>query len=195
MMEDRLQRTDTVNKTQLRFDWIGLVALIIGIDGTISVLARLPLDGGRMLILRLLICFVICIVFIRRYDWKNIAAALLLVCAWFHPIRFIFHWWLNPLLFGLATTICLVLLIRITQRYPWKNYVTAFLILCTLLSARHTVISVLEVGNCGIEDRRWTIAYRCSITNTGYQQIEALPVGMTGYCYYCPWYEGILIPW
>lgn len=162
----------------------------MGIDLPIQLLAT-PEIGGILLVLPILACLVTLIIFVRRYDWKNGAAALVFICALLNPIRLIFQWWLNPILFGLVTVVCLLLLVRYIRQYYWKNYLLALLIICTLLAGGQTLQSTLEVGHCGIEDIRWTRYFYCEPTTQGYQQIESLPIGMAGYCYYCPWYQGV----
>ncbi len=171
-----------------RFDWIGLVALLVGIEIPIRLFAASAFDG---LLLQVLIvaCLLILCVFVRHYNWKNFLIAILLISVT-HPIRVITNWWVNPLLFGVATIICLLLMIRIIQKQAWKNGIVALLLICTLLSGWQTLVSTSEVGHCFIDDIRWTKYFACPESG-GYQQIESSPIGMQGYCYYCPWYVGV----
>lgn len=172
-----------------QFDWIGLIALLIGIEIPIRILEDTRINGVLLQSL-LLICLLLLIVSVRRYDWKNIAIALLIICS-VHPVRIIFHWWMNPIVFGIVTFICLFVLIYIIRKWGWKNDLTALLLFCFLLSGFQILVSTSEVGHCFVDDIRWTHYFYCETTHGQYQQIESLPIGMQGYCYYCPWYRGV----
>ena len=177
------------NQLHTQFDWIGLIALLIGFDGSIRLLADTNFNG---LLLQILIlgCLLILIICIRHYNWKNILVALLLIGT-IHPMRFIFQWWINPIIFGVTLLICLIFMARIIRNYTWKNRLTALLLVCSLTSGWQMVTSAAEINHCYIDDMRWTHFFYCEPTNGQYQQIESLPIGMQGYCYYCPWYVGV----
>jgi hypothetical protein len=170
------------------FRWVGLITLLIGIKVQLRAL-EMPI-GGLPLLFFIFIPLSLLLVFIRQYDWKNISVAVLLICT-LSPVRVIFHWWLNPVLNGLAGFVCLIVLIRFIQRSGWKHGLVALLVLCVLLTGWQAAISASEVGQCYIDDIRWTHYFYCQSTGGQYQQIESLPIGMQGYCYYCPWYSGV----
>ena len=65
--------------------------------------------------------------------------------------------------------------------------IVVVMLACTVLSGLHGLISLSEIDNCWVEDIRYTQLIVCD-SGGQYQQIESLPVGMQGYCYYCPWY-------
>lgn len=192
-MKQKLKNEDHLSQ----FDWLGLGALLFGIEIPIRLLAS-TLWNEAILQIFLIACLVVLIVFISRYDWKNISVALLLICT-IHPVRImpiyevrvISSWWANSIFYTIVTLICILILMYGVQRYRLKNNLIFLLVVCGLLSGWQAVVSTMEVGHCYVDDLRWTHYVYCETTHMGYQQIERLPIGMRGYCYYCPWYYGV----
>jgi len=119
-----------------------------------------------------------------RYYW--IIFGVLLISFAF-PVRILSNWWINPILYGLLTLACFLTMSRFIRRYYWKQMIVVVMLACTVLSGLHGLISLSEIDNCWVEDIRYTQLIVCD-SGGQYQQIESLPVGMQGYCYYCPWY-------
>ena len=163
-----------------KFDWVGLVALLIGVAIPIKLLKGLECF--------IALCLLILVCFIRHYDWKNVTIALIMIFTLFSPIRVIEDWGVNPVVYGSVTAISFLLIIYSVRVDGWKSIVTALFVVCALLSVRQTMISASEVNTCYVEDNRWTNYYWCEASRTGYQQIESTPIAMHGWCYYCFWY-------
>ena len=105
----------------------------------------------------------------------------------FFSLRFISVWWINPILYGVITIACFYVMVRFVWYHRWKHLIVIIMFICTLLSSWNSLVSLSEIGNCWVEDIRYTQLIVCKNGNK-YQQIESLPIGMRGYCYYCPWY-------
>lgn len=185
-----LKNDDSKKKISPSFDWLGLFALIIGIKVPIWVMGYLVMFPNDEFILRsiVLVSLWTLIAFINRYNKKNIFVASILIICIFHPIRFLNQWWVNPIIYGLVTCCCLTLTWHTIKRTDWRHSFSILLMVCTLLLASQTVESFNEVGNCDIEDQRWNYVYACRDSGNWYQQIQSLPIGMQGWCYYCPWH-------
>lgn len=167
------------------FDWIGLVVLISTLEGILLSLANETL--GCITFPLFLVSLLILIRYFRRYNWKNVTLALFVFFT-LHPVRILFHWWMNPVVYGFAAIISLILLLLHLNQNSWKNNVTPILISCILFFGWQTVVSDSEVKHCYVDDIRWNYYFVCKTSGNNYQQIEHLPIGMKGYCYYCPWY-------
>lgn len=172
---------------ELRFDWFATFVLWLGIESILIVSETIIMSRFYLFLIIVIISWLLVIRFYRRYDWKNISIAFILVISTFHPIRFIYAWQLNPIFYGMLTLIT-IWLVHIFRNYEWKNYIAILLLFLTLATGWQTIISVQEIGNCHLEDRRWNELYCCSATGECYQQIQQLPVAMSGWCYYCLWY-------
>lgn len=103
------------------------------------------------------------------------------------PLRVISVWWINPVLYICLMLVCLYTTLCFVHNRGWKHMVVLIMIVCTVLAGLNGLISLFEIGNCWVEDNRYTQLIAC--TSGGmYQQIGSLPIGMQGYCYYCLWY-------
>ena len=171
-----------------KFDWFSFFVLWLGIEATLLANAVTFNPLFYLFLAIAVFSWLLVIRFYRRYDWKIIGAAFILVISSIHPIRFIYDWRLNPIVYGVLALICIICFVYIFRNYRWKNYIAVLMLFLTLSTTWQTLISVQEIGNCYLEDRRWNEYYVCSVTGNGYQQIQHLPVGMSGWCYYCLWY-------
>jgi len=162
------------------FDWIGFAVLLVGLNVSIWSLGH---DGCSSVI-----CFLVMLVFIRRLDWKNVFTALVVTITLFHPIRFIYDWSQNPIMYNVIAAVCILLLIVFIHQYGWKHFAILLFLACSLLSSHQAMVSASEVGSCYVEDRRYNEYFYCMKNKRGYQQIQSLPIGMRGWCYYCAWY-------
>ncbi len=167
--------------TQAQFKWTGLLVLLVSINASIWSLATLywVILPAAVLIL---------IAFRHYLDLKNALIALFLTITFFHPVRLLYDWWLNPVAYGVITLVLLIMLLRVSKPGRWKNYTTALLLVCMLIAGKETVAGVSEVGTCWLEDVRYNQYFYCGSTARGYQQIASLPIGMVGWCYFCFWY-------
>lgn len=183
---------DAKKKINPSFDWVGLFALLIGIELPLLALGYLFMLPLPTVVLKFMIILppLILVIFIKRYTKQNIFVALVLIICTLHPIRVLEYWWLNPIIYGVVTAITLFLTWRTVTSTSWKQSFSILLMICTLLLANQTVESLNEVGKCVIDDNRWTDYYGCQ-TGNWYQQIQSLPIGMQGWCYYCPWHRGV----
>lgn len=176
------------SQIELRFDYFATFILWLGIESTLLASHMTIVTLFYLFFTVAVISWLVVLGFYRRYNWKNISVAVVLIISTIHPIRFIYYWQLSPIFYGMLTLICAICFIYIFRNYRWKNYIAVLMLFLTLSAAWQTVISVQEIGNCYEEDRRWNELYCCSGTHDCYQQIQHLPLGMSGWCYYCLWY-------
>ena len=141
---DNKQKSDSS-----KFDWLGLFALLIGIEMPVLALGYLFMSPLPVIVLQLMIILppIILIAFIKRYTKENIFVALVLIICTLHPIRILEYWWVNPLIYGVATTMVLFFTWRTVRRTSWKQSFSILLMICTLLLANQTVESFNDVGN------------------------------------------------
>ncbi|MDX1991672.1 MAG: hypothetical protein SF029_04760 [bacterium] len=113
--------------------------------------------------------------------------ALVLTLTLFHPVRIIADWSLNLPVYILLTASCALQIIRLLWFKRWQNNFFALLVICALLTGSEVLSSASEREACYIDDQRCGHTYHCPPTNRTYQQIEGLPIAMSGWCYYCLW--------
>jgi hypothetical protein len=176
-----MQSGNQLDTAQAPFNWTGLLVLLVSINASIGSLTTLYWIVLPAAVVSL-------IAFRHHLNLKNALIALSLTITVFHPVRLLFDWWLNPVLYGVITLALLLVLLRVSKPGRWKNYTTALLLVCMLLSGKETFAGISEVGTCRLEDVRYNQHLYCGSSARGYQQIASLPIGMVGWCYYCFWY-------
>lgn len=141
---------DAKEKINPSFDWVGLFALLMGIELPLLALGYLFMLPFPTIVLKFMIILplLILIIFIKRSTKQNIFVAFVLIICTLHPIRVLENWWLNPIIYGVVTAITLFLTWRTVKRTSWKHSFSILLMICTLLLANQTVESLNEVGSC-----------------------------------------------
>jgi hypothetical protein len=179
-----MQSENPFNVLHASFNWTGLFVLLVSVNVTIWAIWSLT----TLYRVVLPISFLSLIVFRHHLNLKTVLIALLLTITVFHPVRFLFDWRLNPISYGIIMLLCLIALLRVSKERKWKDYMTALLLICVLLCGKEMLLSVSELETCWLEDVRYNQQFYCESTARRYQQIESLPIGMDGWCYYCFWY-------
>lgn len=128
---------------ELKLDWVGFFALLIGI-GMPMTLLEIPSIQLWLQVFFIVIFGFVLLAFIRRYNWSNIAVALMLLGT-LYPVRFIFHWWINPIVYSVLGIFYLLSFIRTGRQYSWKHTVVVLMLICALLAGFQAAKSTLEL--------------------------------------------------
>jgi hypothetical protein len=96
----------------------------------------------------------------RRYWWIFGILAILLLGTLPFPIRILYWWVLNPLLYWLITLACLWAVVRFIRRYSWKRRIVPVMLVTLLLAWWHFIpLSFVEFMEMNYSDRTCSVEY------------------------------------
>jgi hypothetical protein len=125
----------------------------------------------------------------RRYWWIFGILAILLLITLPFPIRILYWWELNSILYGLIALACLLATVRFIQRFHWKRRIVIMMLICNLLVGFQTYASTrithFDNNQCeSVDDRLITWTYceiPCLASVAGYVSIGDLPIAIEMY--------------